>query len=367
MLETACLLWASIKVGRPDWIVLMIRAGPTMVERTMRDHDTGSASRFLVTAGVALLSIPLIVGGLNAPRLRAQSPVSPSPAIQAAQSLKEMEAAGVKMSFDVASVKPNNSDSPTTSNIGGPGSAYFPTGGLFSATNKTLINYISFAYDLTSYQFDSLLSRLPKWATLEGFDIQARAKGNPTREQLQMMMQSLLADRFKLAIHTETKEGPVYALVLAKPGKTGPQLQPDREPCPTEPTSPAPGAPPPTGRAAEFPAVCGLSGMQASALGRLRMGGKSITIELLADIVPGSNSGVERRVVDRTGLTGNYDFTLEWAPQINGPIPPGSFQPDPLGPTYLQALQEQLGLKLEPQTGPVTVYVVDHVEEPSPN
>ena len=89
-----------------------------------------------------------------------------------------------------------------------------------------------FAYDLGGYQTLQLQDQLPKWATVGRYDIQARAGGNPTREQMQLMMQSLLADRFKLAVHTETNEGPIYALVLATPGKLGPYLKPDTEPCP---------------------------------------------------------------------------------------------------------------------------------------
>ena len=79
-------------------------------------------------------------------------------------------------------------------------------------------------------------------------------------------------------------------------------------------------------------------------------------------------TGVDRPVLDKTGLTGGFDFVMEFAPQFNGPLPPGvNFQPDPAGATFLEALREQLGLKLEPQTGPVEVFVVDHVEQPTDN
>jgi uncharacterized protein (TIGR03435 family) len=78
--------------------------------------------------------------------------------------------------------------------------------------------------------------------------------------------------------------------------------------------------------------------------------------------------GVDRPVVDKTGLVGKYDFVMEFTPQINGPLPPGvNFQPDESGPTFLEALKEQLGFKLDSQTGPVPVIVIDHVEQPSEN
>ena len=146
-------------------------------------------------------------------------------------SLEEMEVKGVKMSFDVASVKPNNSGGRFASNIGPlyPGAPYSPTGGFFSATNVNLAVLIMFAYDLDNAQFLNLFDHLPKWGTTDRFDVQAKSEANPSREQMRLMMQSLLADRFKLAVHRETKEGPIYALVLVKPGQLGPQLKPDAE------------------------------------------------------------------------------------------------------------------------------------------
>ncbi len=217
-----------------------------------------------------------------------------------------MGAAGIKMSFDAASVKPNNSGDPNsrgTANIGGlyRGAPFSPPGGLFSATNESLATYIMFAYDLTSYQTVRLMSQSPKWISTNGFDIQARAEGNPTRGQMQLMMRSLLADRFKLVVHTETKEGLVYALVLVKPGKTGPQLQPDNQPCTTEPTPPASGTPPPPRAepAAKFPVACGLSRMQPSAPGDVRIGGRHVTVESFAETLMGPpGTTVDRPVLD---------------------------------------------------------------------
>jgi uncharacterized protein (TIGR03435 family) len=311
-----------------------------------------------------------------------QSAASQSPTTQDARSLEVMEAAGVKMTFDVASVKPNKSSDRPNSNVRiEPGDVSPPNGGLFSATNLLLIAYITFAYNLTVDQllhlqpqivpgFGSGSSTLPKWANTDRFDIEARAPGNPTRDQMRLMMQSLLADRFKLVVHTETKQGPVFGLVVSKAGRTGPQLQVHSTDPPCAPL-PLPGSapPPPAIVAGGFPAVCGaIVGMQASTPGPLRFGARNVTTGQLADFLFAigvkSGSGVDRPVLDRTGLNGNFDFSIEFTFQMP---PNANVPPDSAGPTFFEALQEQLGLKLEPTTGPISVFVVDHVEQPSPN
>jgi uncharacterized protein (TIGR03435 family) len=123
--------------------------------------------------------------------------------------------------FEVVSVKPNTSNGPANSRFPlGPGDAFVP-GSLFSATNQPLIAYLRFAYKLGQ----SDLPSLPAWVYDDRFDIEARAQGNPTKDQMRLMMQSLLTDRFKLITSTKRQSKPVFRLVLAKPGKTGPQLQ----------------------------------------------------------------------------------------------------------------------------------------------
>jgi uncharacterized protein (TIGR03435 family) len=281
-----------------------------------------------------------------------------------------------KMEFEVASVKQNKSDDAATSNFPlGPGAVYTPNGGLFSATGYPLISYIAFAYKLSNNDVQSLLSQLPGWATADRFDIQARAQGNPSKDEMRLMMRSLLGDRFKLAIHYETREVPALALVLVKPEKTGRQLQPHAgdAPCPTEAPPPSPPASAPTASpipalANELPALCGgIFGMPASAPGRLRAAARNVTMELIANLLPGPGN-LGRPVVDRTGLTGTFDFSLEWTPEINGPLPPGvDFEPDQSGPGFVDALKEQLGLKLDSTKGRVEVFMVDHVERPSGN
>jgi hypothetical protein len=118
--------------------------------------------------------------------------------------------------FEVVSVKPNTSNGPANSRFPlGPGDAFVP-GSLFSATNQPLIAYLRFAYKLGQ----SDLPSLPAWVYDDRFDIEARAQGNPTKDQMRLMMQSLLTDRFKLITSTKRQSKPVFRLVLAKPGKT---------------------------------------------------------------------------------------------------------------------------------------------------
>ena len=270
--------------------------------------------------------------------------------------------------FDVASVKPSDRGKPANqanSNFPlGPGDAYTPNGGYFTATNFPLLTYIAFAYKLVGNQLQTLAAQVPAWVLEERFDIQARVKGNPGKDQMRLMMRSLLADRFKLAMHEETRPVSVAALVLAKEGKLGPQIQPHPadSPCPTDADPSLASSDP------RFPLLCGgLLQMPPSVAGRLRFGGRNITIEFIAkSLSAGTSSG--RPMLDRTGLTGTFDFSLEWTPEIRGPVKPGvEAQLDPSGPTFEQALRDQLGLKLESQKVSLPVFVLDHVEHPSEN
>jgi uncharacterized protein (TIGR03435 family) len=330
----------------------------------MRQTTTGTGLILRATA-VAALPVLTLLGSMAAPRLAAQAPPT--------QSLTNdwQTAAGGKMAFDVASVKPNKSDDPPTSTFPlGPGDAYVPSGGLFTASNQPLIAYLTFAYKLR--QGD--LAGLRAWVYNDRFDVEARAHGAPTKDQMRLMMQSLLADRFKLAVHTETKQGPVFALVLSKPGKTGPQLQRDagRFPTASTPQTPAavppPPSPPSSTSGLQLPAIpCGSIGpVPASTSERGRLGGRDVTVGRIAGFLKNPYTGVDRPVLDRTGLVGTFDFSLEWLPEPDPSQPPGS-QPDEEGPTLLEALKQQLGSELKSQTGPVEVLVIDHVEQPSPN
>ena len=176
-------------------------------------------------------------------------------------------------------------------------------------------------------------------------------------------------------MHYETREVPALALVLVKPEKTGPQLQAHTgdAPCSTEAAPPSAPAsvqtPSPNQTLANgLPALCGgIFGMPSSVPGRQRAAARNVTIGLIASLAPGPGN-LGRPVVDHTGLTGTFDFSLEWTLEINGALPLGvDFEPDQSGPTFVEALKEQLGLKLESTKGRVEVFVVDHVERASEN
>jgi uncharacterized protein (TIGR03435 family) len=268
-------------------------------------------------------------------------------------------AAPNRLAFDVASIKPNNSGAPPDSNFPlGPGDVYTPTGGYFNATDYPLAIYLFFAYKVRGNQQQYLLPQLPPWATSDRYDIQARVKGNPTKDQMREMMRALLAERFKLAVHYETREVPVLAWVLAKPGQLGPRLRPHAgdEACST--ASPS-GATPLV--AGGFPAPCGgIFNLPASAPGAVRVGARNITIAFMADSM---SSGFDRPMLDKTGLTGTFDYILEFSPEVGGDAAADAAA----GPSLEDAIREQLGVKLVRQNGPVEVLVVDHVERPSAN
>jgi uncharacterized protein (TIGR03435 family) len=182
------------------------------------------------------------------------------------------------------------------------------------------------------------------------------------------MMQSLLEDRFKLAIHKENREVQALALVLAKPGTTGPHLLPHSAdpPCPTR----APRAEEQDVVPGGFPLAChGIVLLPPSAPGRYRIGARDVTLSFIADSLSGSaTANLGHPVIDRTGLTGTFDFTMECTDEPSGPQAPDETSPPaPSGPTFREALQEQLGLKLESQRGTVEMFVVDHVEHPTEN
>jgi uncharacterized protein (TIGR03435 family) len=319
---------------------------------------------FLATIRVAAGLTVLFVSGAPRPSAWAQSLSLATPQWQID--------AGGKMAFDVASVKPNKSDDRGMDanfplSLGPPFAA---VGNLFSVTNAPLRTLIGFAFKLSVGQTRFLMPGLPSWVDQARFDIHARAAiDNPTKDQFRLMVQSLLADRFKLTMHRENRQIPISELVLVKPGKTGPQLtpHPDGATCGAEgrlETLPQPGD------LSTFP--CGsivIGGAPPSAPGRVMGGGRNLSMDYIAAFLTGTAyQGVssDRLVVNRTGLDGQYDFWMEMVPQFNGPAQQAN-PPDPNGPTFLEALQDQLGLKLKSTTGPVDIFIIDHIEEPSPN
>src|ERR1700691_1847040 len=186
-----------------------------------------------------------------------------------------------KLEFEVASVKPNKSDAPPHANNPlGPGNVYSPYRGYFQAINFPLYTYILFAYKIMGNQEQFLRTQIPAWVMSDRFDIEARAEGNPDKDQMRLMMRSLLADRFKLGIHYETREVPVFALALPKAGKTGPTLQPHPEdyPCSTVPQASQSQVD------GQFPVLCGgLFPLPPGAPGRQHIGARRVTMEFIAN------------------------------------------------------------------------------------
>jgi len=253
--------------------------------------------------------------------------------------------------FEVASIKPAAPDARGMFVRMNPG-------GRVDITNMTLRELIILAWQIQPNQ----LSGGPPWLASARFDISAKSETPPKQGEFPLMLQSLLEERFQLQIHRETKELPLYALVLArKDGKLGPGLKETTassctQPDPTKPLPPPDPSKPP-------PRYCGNMMMQARQLTAI---GSPID-----RLVQPLSRMVARTVVDKTGLTGKYDITLEWgqdeAPAVqttsDSPLPPADVQ----GPTIFTALQEQLGLKLDSRKGPVEVIVIDRAEKPSEN
>jgi len=281
------------------------------------------------------------------------------------------EAGTAGPTFEVASVKPS---APMVGNRlmvrmqGGPGS---PDPGQITYTNVALKNVIMAAYNIKGYQVSG-----PGWIDNERFDIMAKIPKGATKEEFQQMLQNLLAERFKLKIHHESKEMPIMALVV---GKNGPKLK--ESPKEEQPPQDTPG-----GGAAGPPDIkmgkdgmpqmrmpAGGRGMMMMATGaKMKMQAGRQSTGAIAEML-GNQLG--RPVVDQTGLTGLYDYELEYAPDesmrmggIPAAPPPdggggGAGAPESSGPTLMTAIQEQLGLRLESKRGPVDLVVIDSVEK----
>ena len=298
----------------------------------------------------------LIVGLINTQAIGAQSP-----------------AASVgKVTFEVTSIKPNNS-------LAGLSSMGFPPGGRFMATNISLRELIRLAYGMAPQLLPaSQLLGGPNWIDSERFDVMAKAgdnalvaSGGPS-PQMMLMVRALIEDRFKLTVHVEDRELPIYALVMArKDGKLGPHLSRSQEDCSALRAArggiaPSPGSPPPPPPPPGVKPRCGSNGSP----GRLTGSGTTIS-----ELSIGLSRAANRFVSDRTGLTGTFDYQLEWTPDqvptLGLPVAasPGAPPPPPPapvdGPSIFTAVQEQLGLRLESTRGLVNVIVIDRVERPT--
>lgn len=239
-----------------------------------------------------------------------------------------------RLEFEVASIKRSAPDNQRFSIDTQPG-------GRFTTSNSTVRALIRMAYHVYDFQ----IAKTPGWIDTENYDIAAKSGGQASDAQIQRMVQTLLADRFKLALHRETRELPVYALVVARGGSKLHEA--------------APGDFGPMGR---------LSAGPGGQPGAIRVVAKGVPLVGLAAMLP---TLLGRPALDMSGLAGKYDFTLEFAPDqmMRGPSDggPDSPLPDLSGTSIFAALQEQLGLRLEVRKGPVEVLVIDRVERPTEN
>jgi len=275
-----------------------------------------------------------------------------------------------KPEFDVASIKESKSNSEPTSNIPLDRSdTYSPNGGSFSATGQPLIAYLIFAYKVNvSETYGGLMRRLPEWAVTDRFDIQAKTGNqNPTKDQMRLMLQSLLEERFKLAVHREMRQVPVFALTLVKPGKPGPQLKQHNatSSCSITPSGQSSSAPL-SSLVGLWPAQCGDATeiWAPDAPRHLRSGGRDMSMDAIASWLSGTDD-IDLPIVNHSDLTGKFDFILEFEPEHPESVSANNATAE--GPAFRDAMKDQLGLLLKKQMGSASFFVVDHVEYPSPN
>jgi len=305
-----------------------------MTERIARTLDF-RRRLLLSAAGLGAVAVPVVFGVLLATQSRAEFQASNTTTVPV---------------YEVASIRPRK----------------FGSGGMiiwdfrpdgFTAKNITLQMLIRMAYGVEDYQ----ISGAPKWLNAETYNVEAKLDGTVADKlrkltfdqrsvEQQPMLQALLVDRFQLTLHRESKELPAYVLVIAK---GGPKVQ-EAKPGDTYPNG--------------MKDLEGHGHGDIMHFGRGLLTGQGVPIAFLVRML--SQQQLGRPVLDKTGLKGNYDFTLQWTPDENRTPTVGQQGTDdtpPPGPSIFTAIQEQLGLRLEPQKGPVEVLVIDHVERPSEN
>lgn len=257
-------------------------------------------------------------------------------------------------SFDVASVKQN-----TSGNDSGQWGIMPPTPGRLRIANTPLRFILHYAFQIRDHQ----LIGAPDWIDSASFDISATYPSDPprTEDDRRAMLRTLLADRFGLKAHRERREMPIYALVMArKDGRPGPQLVPSTIDCEQWIAEKRPqlgaGSSSPVAPGGKRPACRILTTRRVISAGTQTMQQLADVLQVLAG----------RPVADHTGLTGAFDFDLQWT---SGPIAPAAGTPPPSGdgPSIFTALQEQLGLRLEPGRAPFDVVMIDAVRLPTPD
>jgi uncharacterized protein (TIGR03435 family) len=286
-------------------------------------------------------------------------------------------------SFDVASIKPAAPMENGRIMVGMRGGPGTNDPGQMIFTNMSVSDLIRTAYDLKDYQIQG-----PSWMGSARFDIQAKVPAGATKAQSLVMLQNLLAERFKLTLHHSTKEESIYALVVAK---GGPKLKESAAVDPNAPQDAAGPMPPPDGGRItvgkdgmpQMPKGAGRGStmMMMAPGGRMKLVANGTT---MTQFVQPLGNQLDRPVVDMTGLKGTYDITLEFAPDPSimqakmaamgvGP-PPGAMGPPPDGAvspsgeggpaaTIFSALPDQLGLRLEARKGPVDLLLIDGVQK----
>ena len=259
-----------------------------------------------------------------------------------------LSAQSTDLAFDVASVKPNKSGSNRVNFAPQPG-------GRFIATNVSVMDLVAVAYGSAAPFPRSSILGAPAWAGRDRFDIVAKANGNPTQDELSRMLRPLLADRFRLSVHAEIRERPIYVLTRArKDGALGAGLRRSDLDC--------------AGPRETRPADCTM----LSVPGTLAARGTP-----MAALTRMLTWWVEdhREVRDETGLAGTFDMAMKWTPE-RAPVAPPDAAPevlqalrsiDPNGASLFTAIQEQMGLRLVASKDQTEVLVVDHVEQPSPD
>jgi uncharacterized protein (TIGR03435 family) len=298
---------------------------------------------------ILLAATAVAVAILGAPAPRAQSFTTAAGTVPAPDP-------NVPLYFEAASVKPSESKNP------GIGIRRQP-GGRFNTFNAPVKLLITFAYQIQDYQ----LAGGPGWISNDRFDIVAKFPGDPPAivpgsgaDHMMLAMRTLLADRFKLVVHRETRQLDTYALTLVKPGQPGPALKPATGDCTPAAFAARRGGPPPAG--GPPPPVCGIQ----QGPGRIRFGGFPLSL-----FATGISNRLGRATVDHTGLTGNWEFELTFAAEVppSGTLPPGVDPPavDANAPDLFTAVREQLGIKIDSTKGPVEVLVIDSVSQPTPD
>lgn len=232
-----------------------------------------------------------------------------------------------RLAFDVATIRPSDP------NMQNGGIKPLPGGNGYITQNVPVKLMISLMYEVPMRQ----IIGGPDWMNTDRYDIEAKADGSYSKDDLHLMFQSLLADRFNLKFHKETKEGPVYALTVDKAGSKMTVNTSEQD--------------------YKIPMTPGPDGANV---------GKRVSMKYLSWFLGQQVQRDGRPVVDKTGLTGNYDLTLTFAP-YRGVDAPADVPDVQNRPSLFEALKEQLGLRLTPEKGPVDYYVIDHIDRPSDN